>query len=462
VVVSNNSQLKAALNAATQNTVIQLSSGTYSLNLKNADYHGATITSASGANVSFSGVTLTSVSNLHFDGVDFLDSRQSDVNLFKAAGSSNVSIRNATLDGNVDASGVGRGTGVSLSNVDGFVLENTEIHGFKRGAYILGADDLKLRGNDFHDIAWDGMIVAGVHGGIFDGNTIELALEPGIKHTDGIQFYNSGTNDPSSDLLIRNNLIVTHDKSSHGIFMGNALADSTGKASTFYSDVTIEHNTIVTGNVSGIAVGETNGLVVEANTILQDTRVDSRMAIYTPVIRVDRASTDVSITDNVTHLEPVASGANWAPIKAKPAGWTIEDNILVPTGIRPENAPEPGTTSKPAPAPSGNGVADLFRFDAKGETDVVRGLDFKEGDVIELYNYKGGTFFNIKDDNSLMVTIHRAVLDSLADIRELDKASDKIGVRDAGNDTLAIDIWQKAGTHTIEIHDLVESYFDLA
>jgi hypothetical protein len=35
-------------------------------------------------------------------------------------------------------------------------------------------------------------------------------------------------------------------------------------------------------------------------------------------------------------------------------------------------------------------------------------------------------------------------------------------VRNAGSDTLAIDIDQPAGTHTIEIHDLAKAYFDLA
>jgi hypothetical protein len=58
--------------------------------------------------------------------------------------------------------------------------------------------------------------------------------------------------------------------------------------------------------------------------------------------------------------------------------------------------------------------------------------------------------------------VNGAFIDSLADIRELDAASAKVHVRDGGSDTLVIDIDQKAGTHSIEIHDMAGAYFDLA
>ena len=89
----------------------------------------------------------------------------------------------------------------------------------------------------------------------------------------------------------------------------------------------------------------------------------------------------------------------------------------------------------------------------------MSGLDFTEGDVIELYNYKGGTFHAQRGGNELIVTINGAVIDSVADLRELDTASDAVHIRQGSNDTLVMDIDQPAGVHTIQILNFAHLYF---
>ena len=54
--VSSNSQLASAMRSAGSGDTISLSSGTYSLSVKGENFSGATITAASGANVTFSHV----------------------------------------------------------------------------------------------------------------------------------------------------------------------------------------------------------------------------------------------------------------------------------------------------------------------------------------------------------------------------------------------------------------------
>ena len=105
----------------------------------------------------------------------------------------------------------------------------------------------------------------------------------------------------------------------------------------------------------------------------------------------------------------------------------MANNTIVPLGTTPDNRrtrpilrtrPDP-----PDPTDPGNGRPDLFRFDDAGPTDVVSGLDFSEGDVIELFGYRGGAFHAQSGGNELIVTVNGAVLDSLDDLRELDAAS---------------------------------------
>ncbi len=433
----------------------------------NKDFNDATITAAKGANVSFSGVSLGKVSNLHFDGVNFTDSTGADGRLSTSSNSSDVSVRNATFDGMTGSNAYGSGNGVVVNKSDGFVLENTTIKGVMTGVWLGSTTDLTIRNNHISDISLDGMIVGGVHDALFEGNTVELDTPSGVKHSDGMQFYNSGTNDPLSNVVIRDNLIETHNGTSHGIYLSNGLANSTGNRSTFFQDVTIEGNTVLSGAVTAVSVGQTVGLTVQDNIVLQDTAFPSDRMGHIPAIRVDQAATDVSITDNIVHVAPDASGANWAPVKGgPPASWTISGNEIVSLGTTLDDVkapPQPTNPPEPVkPDPIGNGQADAFMFDARGEKDVVVGLDFSEGDTIELYNYKGGTFWGEKGGNFLWVTTNGTIIDSVADLHELAGASPKVHISDGGNDKLVIDIDQPAGVHTIEIQGLAHDYFALA
>lgn len=454
VVVSSSSALLSALKSATANTRIELTSGTYTINTRSQDFSGAVVTAAAGADVAFSKVTLNNVSHLTFERVAF-EGPDGQGKPFVIAGSTDIAIRNATIDG-ADRNGYGSGHGLWISNNRGFTLENSQVTDFQTGLWIGGNTDVTIRGNSISNISLDGMIVGRVHDAVFANNTIDLNVPAGTKHTDGMQFYNSVTNDPLSDVLISGNVIHTHNTASHGIYMANGLADQGGDASTFFRDITIVNNTVVGGQVSGIAVGQTIGLDVSGNTIRQDPGFYSTREVSTPVIRVHSASTDVSITDNATHKLPQASGANWQPGKTVPADWIISGNTIIPLGDQPSPPPPPPPPPPPA-APARD--PEHYRFDKSGPTDVVTGLDFGKGDTIELYGFKGGTFYGQKGGNFLLVTVNGALLDSVEDLRELDAASPKVSIHDGGNDTLVIDIDQPGGMHSIELLAFAHVYF---
>ncbi len=358
--VANASQLNTALHRVHAGDTIELAGGNYGrLELKGVHFSGeVTITSASDSKPAvFAYMHATNVSNVTFDGVDFVTSAASGDGgkPFVVNQSDDITIRNAIFDGQT-ANGYGQAHGIWVVRSDHFTLENSTLRDFNVASYFEDQSDLVVRNNTLSNIAWDAMIVGGVHRALFEDNDIDLHVKKGTKHTDGIQFWNTGDNNPISDLVVRGNHIETHGTASHGIYAGNGLAATLGSAAAF-RNVLIEDNTVISAQVSGIAVGETRGLTIRDNTILQDTAFRDSSVGRTPVIRVDKESSGVSITGNITHKEPVASGDNWAPAKSVPSGWTISKNKLVPIGT---------SLDKAETAAAG---ADTFRLDARASAD---------------------------------------------------------------------------------------------
>ena len=218
-----------------------------------------------------------------------------------------------------------------MNNTNNFTLANSDVTGFATALKLSSITGLTITGNSISNTSWDAMIVGGVHRALFANNDIDLKIPSGRAHTDGMQFYNTGGS-PLSDVTIRGNTIETHNSSSHGIYMANNVADNGGSSSTFFRSILIEDNKIISAQVSGIAVGQTSGLTVRDNIVLQDTHFRSSKEVDIPVIRVHKDSTGVSITGNTTHKQPEASGNNWFPTdKAEPT-WHIANNKIVPLG----------------------------------------------------------------------------------------------------------------------------------
>ena len=416
--VSTNSQLLSALKSTSSGDVINLANGHYSLSL-NSFSKAVTITSAGSA--VFDHLELVKSSHLKIDGVDF-NAPNGVEKPFIVRLSSDITIRNGDMEG--VASGYGEGKGIWVNQTSGFTFENMNLHGFSMGAFLAGIDDLTFRNNILSEIKWDGMMVGGIHHGLFEGNHISLHRPAGLQHTDGMQFYNSGSNNPLSDVTIRDNVIETHNNASHGIYMANGIASAGGGTSSYFRNLLIEDNTVVSGQVSGIAVGQTSGLTVRDNTILQDTHFSSTKEISIPVIRVHANSTGVSITGNTTHRQPEPSGNNWFPTDKPEPTWTIANNKIVPLGTTPSAA-------QTASAQPLSGDADIFRLDtsAPGAFDARAGANTRE------------------------ISVHgnSVAIDHLAELHELDTASGALHLPEAGNETTLLEIEQLGGGHIVQL-----------
>lgn len=285
----------------------------------------------------FTGLDLRGVSNLTLDGVTF-DYKYAPghplyARLFDVSNSENVTIRNSVFDGDTVKKpgafddGLGSGIGLSIRGSDNVVVENNEIFGFFRGLVMGGGTDNVVRGNEFYDIRMDGMNFAAVQGIVIEDNYLHdfrRSTDPN-EHSDMIQFFTSGTTRPSTDIVIRGNTLdIGEGDATQSIFMRNDVVDRglAGKE-MFYRNVLIEDNVIYNGHQHGISVGETIGLTIRNNSVLQadGRRVDGKDAgVETPKISVADASTGVVITGNAV-----------AGILGKigQPGWTVVQNAFV-------------------------------------------------------------------------------------------------------------------------------------
>lgn len=252
----------------------------------------------------------------------------------EAYDSREVTFSGLIIDGDVArgvsdlSDGFPTGQGLIARNMDGFIIENSEVRGFASGIGLLDSQDVTVRANDLHSMRRDGITVAQVSHLLIEGNWIhdfDRSVASG-DHPDMIQFWTTNTSEPSSDVLIQDNLLSSGDGAwTQSIFIRNEEVDQGRRsfADMAYRNLRIENNVIINAHLHGIAVGETDGLVVLNNAVLRNVfseGEDDNPDLWTPQIRVSSKSRNVIIERNVTSA---VSGAE------SQSDWQVSDNLLV-------------------------------------------------------------------------------------------------------------------------------------
>ena len=354
ITVSTAAELYTALARATGGEVIKLAAGSYgdfALSTRsgfNVTFpSNVTITSADPLHpASFSGLSLNNVSNLTLDSVVCDYTFKAGDPLFKAPfsvmGGDHITISNSTFDGDVAsgvsaaADGYGTGYGLSIRGASNVTVANNEMSNFHRGLVVNDSTGVTVSGNDVSAMRSDGMDFTQVQGVIVEGNTIHdfRGSPTSGDHCDMIQFWTNGTTEPSTDIVIRGNVLdVGTGTATQSIFMRNEQVDL-GRAGSemFYRNVLIEQNVITNAHTHGIAVGQTAGLVIQNNSVLHadgGAADGADASVEIPSIRITPDSTGVSITGNAT-----AAIYGWTG----QAGWTVNHNAFV----QDQNAGAPG------------------------------------------------------------------------------------------------------------------------
>lgn len=472
--VSTQSQLKSAINSAKGGDNIVLKAGNYgTLSLKNESFSSkVTITSESASKPAvFTKVNLEKVTNLTFSNVEF-DHVGGGSIPFNVRAATNLTFDNVTFDGLVQ-SGYGVGSGLKIAASTNVTVQNSDMSGFYKGIETWGTTGLKILNNDISNISYDGIILGQTtRNALVQGNEVSMHARNGVEHSDVIQLYNQGTGAPSSNVTIRGNLLTSDNGTTHGIYMGNNDAKQTGKLSEFYSNIVVENNTIKTGHLLGLAIGETNGATIRNNVVVQSDDFYSKKTVNMPMILIDSDSKGISISGNTVLKAPAIANDAWTILGTlsnsggKIVGLGASVANASTTSATTAAAATTATSKTSATTLSSTADGDEFRFlgdkIGKGRTDKLS-IDFADGDTIVFNKYASGTFQDVSGGN----VVHNNAagtyvkVDSVTDLQELVHASKAISAKVSG-DTLTLSVAQATGVHHIELaglgHDYQASY----
>ncbi len=310
---STQAQLDSALTQLKSGDTLQLGAGAYSFVLSSKAFtSNVTITSLDPANPArLSWMKVTDTSNLTFKNLEVgrsLGSTETiDSSLSKVNGGSNITFDTVHFHGSMDGNPTNDGTGITFGGVNGIKLINSEFEQLGRGAVFGSSTNITIANNRFHDIRSDGIDFSAVTNVVIDGNHFTNFSRISSDHPDAIQFWTTNTTRPSTDIVIRNNVILEGNGSGmQGIFMRDELGTLP------YERVTIENNLIYETNMSnGITVMGGKDITIRGNTVLspsEDTvpvwiRVENVTGGTVTKNLTDKfytgSNTSVSITDNL-------------------------------------------------------------------------------------------------------------------------------------------------------------------
>ncbi|MQX36240.1 LamG-like jellyroll fold domain-containing protein [Roseospira navarrensis] len=348
-----------------------------------------------------SGLGIHDAINLTFDSIEFsytfVEGDTSRTKPFSVTEAARIEFRNASFTGDVasgtgsHADGYGTGFGLNVRASRDVVIEDSTFDTFHRAAVFGQVDGLTVTGNTFSNMSSDGVNFAAVTGVLIEDNHFhDFRKHPDDpSHMDFIQFWTNGTTSPTTNVVIRGNILDRGDgDATQSIFMRNEVVDSQdGGYDMYYRNVLIENNVIHASQAHGITVGETDGLVIRNNTIVQSENGDTA-TVAIPKINANGESFNVSITGNIVPFPPVLQtrdprsslGDNYVTQAADPNAPHYVQSVFVDSlGGRTVSVPEDLQVLPGSPA-AGYG-ASLTRFDARPDA-LTAAIHFQDNEVL--------------------------------------------------------------------------------
>ena len=328
-------ELRAALAAAGPGTDLRLAPGDYGVVVL-AQVHGTSgqpvsLRSADPAHPArLTGLTLRDAEHVVLEGL-FLDygfSQDDGLSArpFQFLASQDIVLRKSVIDGDLAGNGNPTGFGLIVTGCDGVRIEDTEIRGFWKGLHVSQSSNVTVVANNIHSIRSDGLNFVEVRGVRIEGNYIHdfLRAMGSGDHADMIQFWTAGAATPSTDIVIRDNILSSgRGLYTQSIFMRNERVDKRQAGrEMFYRNILIEENVILNGHRNGIVVGATDGLVIRNNTLVHNPASDgpkNNPPLWRPQITVAGGSSNVRIERNVAFGFP----------KPGKSGWVVAGNLVV-------------------------------------------------------------------------------------------------------------------------------------
>ncbi len=324
IIVKNQTELDAALKAAKGGETIKLAAGTYSnVTLNNRTFaSNITITSADAKNpATVQRVALNSSSNVTFQGLTLgrqVSPPEPDyTQLHNVNKSSNIVFDRVTITGGSGDVTKSLGWGLFVRDSSNVTVTNSSFDHTSLALEVSNVTGMVVKDNSFSDNRRDGINFAAVTNVVVDGNFFTNMFPINGEHPDAIQFLTNGTTTASSNIVIKNNIVMQGaGEPIQGIFMNDEVGTLP------YTNVDITNNLIyVNGQYNGISVTGGKNINVQQNTVV--SRTDDTIPAWIRLERVDGATVVGNIGDRLvasTGTSNITVGAN---------SWLTQDSALL-------------------------------------------------------------------------------------------------------------------------------------
>ncbi len=221
--------------------------------------------------------------------------------------------------GDATVKGFAVGKGLVVRGGSNILIEGNEFYNWFAAAALHHIDRMVFRGNEIHSIRSDGVNCSEMRSALIANNYIH-DFRPSTRskdHRDMIQCWSTNTTRHMDGLTIEGNVLNSGSGAyTQSIFLRNELVDKGLQGRNFYyRNVTIRNNVVINAHRHGIFVGQTDGLVIENNTVVRTRRgagSKTEKKIYIPAMTVRPESRNVAIFGNiVSEIEGFRRQADW-------------------------------------------------------------------------------------------------------------------------------------------------------
>lgn len=318
--VSNETELKAALSAASGGDRVELLPGDYGdVSLSGYQFSSTVvISSADPAQVAeFRTLALRDMANVQFDNIAVDFTPEEGTLEWDAAvhirDSTGVSLTNSIVEGGNSVAGISQDSkpgeqgaagieglpiarGILVSGSENITLENNDVSVFHHGILLSDSSGIDILGNEVHHTRASTLIGSELDDITVEGNHFHSAHPWNYggagDHGDYIFFWTDpDQQEPNSNIVIRDNVLEKGDGTPMlGIIIGDRSKEEVGTVG-----VVVEGNVLMDTHQVGVLLDYVDGGVVRNNTLVSSDPDTGAV----PAIHIKDASQHIQVTDNV-------------------------------------------------------------------------------------------------------------------------------------------------------------------
>lgn len=302
VIVGDEAQLQAALQAATGDTAIRLQAGVYDrVYIKDINPEGRiTIVSDVGQSATINYLSVHDSSNLTFKSVKFKHDAGSATTTLQASifGSTDITFLKVDVSSVVDNNFTNDASGIRITGSERVSVLDSRFHDLRTAIYTERSEDIVIAGNDTRKVR-EGFDFTDVENVTIDRNlfTDFRPMLSGTKpdHPDGIQFWTSASTGSENVEITNNAFLFGNAVPIQGIFIRSELGDVAR-----HSDFVIANNVYQGQSRHGITVYDADGVRITGNTVVSAPKTGTA-AYLDPAINT-RNTTGTEVDHNISAL----------------------------------------------------------------------------------------------------------------------------------------------------------------